>query len=344
MSKKTEHCKMRKIFNKNNATNANLLSSEDWLDIIFKERNHEYGAYVMRSRYARRLSFSLAVVFVTVLLVLAVVFGVKGIVGLVVHHKMSEIEEAIKLNPINLEEEKKKKVVEEGRRETAETRPDAPPEQGPNLKIISKEEFVANQVEEVVKEGPKQVKVGETTLVAITQDSLMQQDEAAPITKNDTLTPTVVIASPLPPGGWQALLKWIGENLGYPIECIRDNIGGEVKVKFYVDTDGTIKNATIVKSLNPQLDNEALRIVKKMPKWRPRMVNGTPSRCDVILPIEFDPSGKEPIVVENDGTEAPPVTGEEINKALEKATGTPLPAEEQGTGAKTTENAEQKSK
>ena len=342
MPKKSVRCRMRKIFNKNNATNANLLSSEDWLDIIFKERNHEYGAYVMRSRYARRLSFSLAVVFLTVLLALAVIFGVKGIIGLVVHHKMSEIEETIKLNPINLEEEMKKKVVEDGRRETVETRPDAPPEQGPNLKIISKEEFVAKQVEEVVKDGPKQVKVGNTTLVAVTQDSLMQQDETAPITKNDTLTPTVVIASPMPPGGWQALLKWIGENLGYPIECIRDNIGGEVRVKFYVDTDGSIKNATIIKSLNPQLDNEALRIVKKMPKWRPRMVNGTPSRCHVILPIEFDPSGKEKIVLETDGTEAPPVTKEEMDKAVGKATGAPLPTEEQGAGAKTTDNAEQK--
>ena len=340
MSKRNANCKMRKMFNKNNVSNANLLSSKDWLDIIFKERNHEYGAYVMRSRYARRLSFSLAVVFSVVLLSLAVIFGVKGIIGLVVHHKMSEIEEAMKLNPINFEEEMKKKVVEEGRRETAETRPDAPPEKSPNLKIISKEEFVANQVEEVIKEGPKQVKVGNTTLVAITKDSLMQQDDIAPITKSDTLTPTVVIAAPMPPGGWQALMKWIGDNLGYPIECISNNIGGEVKVKFYVDTDGTVKNATIIKSLHPQLDNVALMVVKKMPKWRPRMVNGVPSRCDVILPIEFDPSGKEKIVLETDGTDAPPVSEAEINKAVEQATGSPLTPEEKGAANPSTGSTE----
>ena len=89
------------------------------------------------------------------------------------------------------------------------------------------------------------------------------------------------------PGGVQALLKYIKEHIQYPPEALEKGIQGRVIVEFIVDVDGSINDAKVVKSVNPYLDEEALRIVNGMPRWEPARPFGKPARCRFTVPVTF---------------------------------------------------------
>lgn len=89
------------------------------------------------------------------------------------------------------------------------------------------------------------------------------------------------------PGGLAALMKWLSNNMRYPEEAQCDSIQGRVIVRFVVEKNGAIGDISILKSIHPALDNEAIRIVKRMPRWRPGKNNGQPVRSQFCLPITF---------------------------------------------------------
>lgn len=93
--------------------------------------------------------------------------------------------------------------------------------------------------------------------------------------------------SPHFPGGDKALLEFIKNNMCYPKIAKEKRIEGRVIVCFYVETDGSITNPSIAKSANSLLNEEALRIVKKMPKWEPGQIGGKIVRMKCFLPITF---------------------------------------------------------
>ena len=80
---------------------------------------------------------------------------------------------------------------------------------------------------------------------------------------------TTMLLMCLPPGGDKALKEFIQKNLRYPTEAMKKGIQGRVIVTFNVETDGSITDAKVVKAVDSLLNNEALRIVKSMPKWQP---------------------------------------------------------------------------
>ena len=85
--------------------------------------------------------------------------------------------------------------------------------------------------------------------------------------KTDNPLSTSYETCPRFPGGDKALSDFIKRNMIYP-KCAKEkNIEGRVLVSFYVETDGSLTNLSIAKSVDSRLDKEALRIVKKMPKW-----------------------------------------------------------------------------
>ena len=89
------------------------------------------------------------------------------------------------------------------------------------------------------------------------------------------------------PGGMAELMKYLEKNLRYPQICKEQGVQGRVFLQFVVNTDSTISNIEVVKSVNPHLDKEALRVVSSMPKWVPGRQYGKPVRVRFILPITF---------------------------------------------------------
>lgn len=97
----------------------------------------------------------------------------------------------------------------------------------------------------------------------------------------------VVEEMPQYPGGMQAMLSFLQENITYPKDAQEKKISGRVLVTFVVEKDGSISNVETVKSVFPSLDEEAVRIVKGMPNWKPGKQNGKVVRVKYTLPISF---------------------------------------------------------
>lgn len=97
----------------------------------------------------------------------------------------------------------------------------------------------------------------------------------------------VVDEPPSFPGGDAARIAFLSNNLRYPAVAMEQGIQGRVVTQFVVDKDGSITDVKVVRSLDPMLDKEAVRLVKSMPKWTPGKLNGSPVRVKYILPLSF---------------------------------------------------------
>lgn len=89
------------------------------------------------------------------------------------------------------------------------------------------------------------------------------------------------------PGGTVALLEYLRKNIKYPAVCKENNVQGRVIVSFIIDTDGSITEAEVVRSVDPLLDAEALRTISKMPAWKPGRKNGNIVKVRYSVPINF---------------------------------------------------------
>lgn len=97
----------------------------------------------------------------------------------------------------------------------------------------------------------------------------------------------IVEAMPEFPGGMEALMKFLSENIKYPASCQKQKVQGRVVVQFVINKDGSVVEAEVIKPVHPDLDKEALRIVSLMPKWTPGKEKGEPVRVKFTLPILF---------------------------------------------------------
>jgi TonB family protein len=93
------------------------------------------------------------------------------------------------------------------------------------------------------------------------------------------------------PGGNDELVRFILKNIKYPKKAKTNNIEGTVEVRFAVEANGDITDITVTKSIDQYLDDEAIRIVKKMPKWTPCIIDGETLTSYFILPISFAITG-----------------------------------------------------
>ena len=109
----------------------------------------------------------------------------------------------------------------------------------------------------------------------------------------DTVVYQVCEQQPEFPGGGSAMVKFLAENIKYPADAMEAGKGGKVFVQFVVRRDGSVNDVVIMKSSGtPSLDNEALRVVKSMPKWKPGMQRGEAVNVRFMIPVAFAPQGK----------------------------------------------------
>ncbi len=89
------------------------------------------------------------------------------------------------------------------------------------------------------------------------------------------------------PGGMGALMQFLGKNIKYPTIAQENGVQGRVIVQFVVNKDGSIVDPVVVRSVDPYLDKEALRVIKTMPKWKPGMQRGKAVRVKYTVPVTF---------------------------------------------------------
>lgn len=106
-----------------------------------------------------------------------------------------------------------------------------------------------------------------------------EYDESEIVTKPDQ--------NPEFPGGLQGLMHFLGSNLRYPAVAAKEKIEGRVLLKFVVNTMGEVENISVERSVSPELDAEAIRVVSLLPKFNPGKLNGEPVNVWFALPITF---------------------------------------------------------
>jgi protein TonB len=149
----------------------------------------------------------------------------------------------------------------------------------------------APEVVEVINVVEDNVKVD--NIVIETEDDkdkavVINAPVAAPIVEEeDNVVFQVVETMPSFPGGDQALFKFLGDNVKYPVIAQENGIQGRVICQFVVNRDGSIVDVEVVRPVDPSLDKEAIRVIKSMPSWSPGKQRGKSVRVKYTLPVNF---------------------------------------------------------
>lgn len=91
--------------------------------------------------------------------------------------------------------------------------------------------------------------------------------------------------------------NYLGKNVVYPRKCIRQNISGRVIVRFIIDENGKVGTVSILKSVHPLIDEEAMRVVRSMPDWKPGFIDDKPVKVYYSLPIKFGLGDQKPDIL-----------------------------------------------
>lgn len=116
---------------------------------------------------------------------------------------------------------------------------------------------------------------------------LLEEEQTLPEGEDNKTWDEVVEEMPSFPGGQGAMMQFLSSNLQYPEEARLSGLQGRVIVSFTVERDGSISNVKISRSVAPSLDNEAIRLAKSMPKWKPGKSDGHAVRVKYTIPIVF---------------------------------------------------------
>lgn len=165
--------------------------------------------------------------------------------------------------------------------QTKEDTPPPPPEQQPEV-VVTDINVVENTAEV------------EDIHVDASDDANKAQEEFVPVEvpQEETVVEeeifTVVENEPEFPGGMEALYKYLGESIKYPPVAKENNITGKVYVTFVVEKDGSIANPRVLRDIGGGCGQEAIRVVKAMPKWKPGKQRGKAVRVQFNLPVSFN--------------------------------------------------------
>ena len=154
------------------------------------------------------------------------------------------------------------------------------------------------------------------TIMASVEEAMKTEEKDAP--KKDGVYDEVDIP-PVFPGGDGELLKYLAGNLKYPADAAKNNIQGRVVIRFIVSATGEVTDVEVLSSLYPSCDEEAVRIVKEMPKWTPGVQDGKNVDVYYAIPISFrlaggknTPTDKNEIVVVGYGENGSTITDNKI--------------------------------
>ena len=169
-----------------------------------------------------------------------------------------------------------------------------------NARTVTDYVYDEPQKQQPVKKGKKAgtIKVNGQDIKVVEQDDIVtvEGEVEAPAQESPADDAfDVVEQMPEYPGGPKALMEFLNNNVQYPAEAEKAGIQGRVIATFVVEKDGSISNAKVVKSVDPLLDAEALRVIGAMPNWKPGMQNGKIVRVKYTIPLSFhlDGGGEE---------------------------------------------------
>jgi protein TonB len=242
-------------------------------DIVFEKRNKEYGAYKIRKKYNRNVMIALLIG--TIIVATAIITPYLKASADVNRAKRAERQVEIKME--NLDQPQ------------ANVEPPPPPP--PPVETVRQMAYVAPVIVDSIKpEDVKQMMTADQAQVEVKNEEVQVQETVQEEVKEEEAPQEVfVVVEEMPsfPGGEPALMAFINSNIQYPEIAKENNIQGRVILKFCVTYKGGVDQVQIIKGVDPALDNEAIRVIKMLPAWKPGKQGGKPVNVWYNVPVIF---------------------------------------------------------
>ncbi len=278
------------------------LSSKEWRDLIFEGKNKDFGAYTLRSNSVKRHNRAMIAVVIIIAVIAALAVLVNTVIKSVEARPEDQTEQVL---TAMMEEQAQEDEPEPEQQRVEEQKPEALPEEILNTVKSSEIKIVEdNQVTEEIK-SQDDLKNDDRAVGAVDFDKgtddinvvrehinevIVEEKKPEPPKKEEIFK--AVEQMPTFPGGDAALMSYLSSHIRYPAAAQENGIQGRVVVQFVVTKTGSIGEVKVVRSKDPDLDKEAVRVVKSLPKFNPGRMNGQAVSVWYTLPVNFKLQGQ----------------------------------------------------
>jgi protein TonB len=259
----------------------------DFDELLFLNKNKEYGAFLLRKNYNRYLSIAviMAVSFFILSISSPILISYLNPKAPAIPHGIKTISITEIGPPPSIDDKSREIEKIKETKQLKSTIAFKPPVIRPDELV--KDEYVPAQIDFLRADPGKSTVQGDASAP---DGSLIETEEAVP-NKNEGVAKvevfTYVEEMPTFPGGPDAFLSYVAQKIQYPEIAKRAGVEGRVSVSFVVSPSGNISDVQVAKSIGAGCDEEAVRVIKSMPKWNPGKQNGRPVNVQVSVPIVF---------------------------------------------------------
>lgn len=273
------------------------LKSKEWCELVFEGRNKAYGAYDLRAKSGRRHLYAIVDILLGVIII-GIAIGLFLAAQEAIKNSFAVEEDLV----TELSELKKEEVKKE------EKKVEIPQEQKQVEQKVAVKASIAFTVPEIVDQVDETKKLKNQDELNRSNISIASQDyegdskeginiddlrdnqsaggTSAPV-EEEAKVYNVVEQMPSFPGGEAALLKYVNTHIKYPAIAQEQEISGVVVLRFVVQEDGTVGDVIVQKSLEKHCDDEAVRVVKSLPRFIPGKQQGKAVRVWYTLPVRY---------------------------------------------------------
>ena len=279
------------------------LSSREWCDLVFEGKNKDFGAYVIRTESPKRHNKAVLWTIIGALIFGLLAFGFVKANQYLEERRLAmqgdQEEVLIDMTPTEEPEQEQERLEQ--------PKPEVLPEEV--LKSVKVTELQIVEDDKVKKEDEiktqDELKENETAFGqkdnekgtedrnvtrTLKEEVVVEKKEEKPVEKKEEIFRSVE-QMPQFPGGDAALMKYLSSHINYPPIAAENNVQGKVVVQFVVDKTGKVGEVKVIRSVDKDLDKEAVRVCKSLPKFTPGRQNGQAVSVWYTLPVQFKLQG-----------------------------------------------------
>ena len=279
------------------------LSSREWCDLVFEGKNKDFGAYVIRTESTKRHNKAVLWSIIGTIIFGLLAFGYVKASQYIEERRIAEWGEQIDVI-VDMSQEAEDPEPEQERLE--QEKPEVLQDVLNSIKVtelqivedneVNREDEILSQdeIEQTNKAfGQTNVDNGQDNRAQFqtaVDEVVVEKKEERPKEVKEEIH-TLVEQMPQFPGGDAALMKYLSSHINYPPMAAENGVQGKVILQFVVEKDGRVGEVKIARSVDKDLDKEAIRVVKSLPKFTPGRQNGYPVRVWYTLPVNFKLQG-----------------------------------------------------
>ncbi len=271
------------------------LLDQKWIDLVFEGKNESYGAYKIRQDTTKRNNMAMLFLLLGIAAIVGIFFAWGGIANAIAaSEERNEGTEALEMVVEEQEEEvEEEEIVYDIQPEEEQVQQD---------QLMNSEKFtdyaMDDEAPQEVTKTQDETEKSDVAISSVTFDQgseegqqVLKQNEVVveKVEQKEEETRVFEVVEQMPqfPGGDAALMQYLSSHIKYPVVAEENGIQGRVVCTFVVERNGSITDVRVVKSVDPSLDKEAVRVIKGMPNWIPGKQNGSAVRVKYTVPVTF---------------------------------------------------------